>query len=187
MMSMSNMTMTVAEFTRLLEVYGAERTRWPAEARAAAAHLIAADRQARKLLAETEALDRVLERAPVPAAPVEAALAERIIAAAQRSPRIVKLPSARRAAVDTEEAQPVRPNVSAREGGGGWESAPWRAWQLGREVAAAGLLAASLVMGVVIGNTSLPSQLLPGLSDMAGLGLDRDDLVKVALSDEVMQ
>ncbi|HEX5958756.1 MAG TPA: hypothetical protein VFY92_08895 [Hyphomicrobiaceae bacterium] len=184
---MSNMTMTVAEFTRLLEVYGAERTRWPAEARAAAAHLIAVDRQARRLLAEIEALDHVLEHAPVPAAPVEAALAERIIAAAQRSPRVVRLPGARPTPADAAQAQPVGPPVSAQNDGGRQERAPWRAWWHGREVAAAGLLAASLVMGVVIGNTSLPSQLLPGLSDMAGLISDRDDLVKVALSDEVMQ
>jgi hypothetical protein len=43
------------------------------------------------LLGEAEALDRVLERAPLPSLAREAALADRIISAAQRSPRIVRL------------------------------------------------------------------------------------------------
>ncbi len=58
-----------------------------------------ATRKARRLLAEAEALDRVLERAPLPALAIEAALADRIVAAAQRSPRIVKIAAAQAAAV----------------------------------------------------------------------------------------
>ena len=100
MTSMSNMSMTLAELGQLLEVYGADRVRWPADERAAAAQLVARDVEARRLLAEAEALDRVLDSAPVPALAVEAALAERIVAAAQRSPRIVKLEDARPAAPD---------------------------------------------------------------------------------------
>src|SRR5262245_42462473 len=92
---MSNMIMTLDVFAQLLDVYGGERTRWPAEARAAAAHLVARDAEARRLLAEAEALDRVLQSAPVPALAAEAALAERIVVAAQRSPRMVKLADAR--------------------------------------------------------------------------------------------
>jgi hypothetical protein len=41
MTSMSNTSMTLIEFERLLDVYGGDRTRWPMEARAAAAHLVA--------------------------------------------------------------------------------------------------------------------------------------------------
>ena len=48
--------MTIAEFERLLDVYGSDRTRWPVEARASAGHLVARDRAARRLLAEAEAL-----------------------------------------------------------------------------------------------------------------------------------
>jgi len=101
MTSMSNMGMTLAELEQLLDVYGGDRVRWPAEARTGAAQLVARDAGARRLLAEAEALDRVLERAPLPAVTVEAALAERIVAAAQRSPRIVKLEESRPAAVAT--------------------------------------------------------------------------------------
>jgi hypothetical protein len=182
MTSMNTKSMTMAELTRLLDVYGAGRTRWPAEARASAAPLVAADAAARRLLAEAEALDRVLDRAPVPGLQVEVALAERIVAAAQRSPRIVPPPSAQRAA---EEASPVQaaPRGAARlQAPAAGRSRVVRLFS--RQMGAAGVLAASLLAGVVIGSSSLPPQLLPALADMAGLGPDRDSLVKIALYDE---
>src|SRR5712671_4438213 len=89
MTSMSNNTMTIADFERLLDVYGSDRTRWPVEARASAGQLVARDKAARRLLAEAEALDRTLERAPLPSLAGEAALADRILTAARRSPRMV--------------------------------------------------------------------------------------------------
>jgi hypothetical protein len=176
--------MTLAEFERLLDIYGADRMRWPADARAAAAHLAAREAAACRLLAEAEVLDRVLQSAPVPALAVEAALAERIVAAAQRSPRIVKLPSNAPAADDAAPVQAAAmPSDAAgrdpRFGGGGV-----RLWS--RQAGAVGLLAASLAIGVVIGHSNLSPQLLPALADMAGLA-DHDDLVQIALSDEVMQ
>jgi hypothetical protein len=183
MTSTSNTSMTLAEFERLLDVYGADRTRWPADARAAAALLAARDEQASRLLAEAEALNRVLQSAPVPALAVEAALAERIVAAAQRSPRMVKLPAALAAdgAAPLEAAAaPAGAAGKARRLGGG----RMRLWS--REAGAVGLLAASLFVGVVIGHSKLSPQLLPALADMAGLA-DRDALVQIALSDEVMQ
>ena len=91
MTSMSNNTMTIADFERLLDVYGSDRTRWPVEARASAGQLVARDKAARRLLAEAEALDRTLERAPLPSLAEEAALADRILAAARRSPRMVPI------------------------------------------------------------------------------------------------
>lgn len=186
MTSMSNMSMTLAEFERLLDVYGADRARWPAEARAAAAQLVAKDADAQRLLAETEALDRVLQNAPVPALAAEAALAERIVAAAQRSPRMVKLPPAPAGAAPLRAAALPgndigRPRHDARQ------ARPGLRRLLGREAGAAGLLAASLVIGVVIGQSQLPPQVLPALADIAGLSPDRDELVQIALSDEVVQ
>jgi hypothetical protein len=173
--SMTNMSMTLAEFERLLDIYGGERTRWPAEARAAAAHLVSRDAAARRLLAEAEALDRVLERAPSPALAAEAALAERIVAAAQRSPRMVKLP--RPDGVAPLRAMALPAQTTGR-----------RTRRLGlfsKEAGAVGFLAASLVFGVVIGRSELPPQTLMALADMTGLG--GDSLLHIALSDEVMQ
>src|SRR5438046_2498673 len=116
MTNMSNTSMTLADFERLLDVYGGDRTRWPAEARAAAAQLVARDGKARRLLAEAEALDRVLERAPLPALATEAALADRIVAAAQRSPRIVRIAAERGGWAPVPEAAAAQP---AR--GSGWK------------------------------------------------------------------
>jgi hypothetical protein len=186
MTSMSNKSMTMAELARLLDVYGAERTRWPAEARAAAAVLVTSDAHARRLVAEAEALDRLLDRAPLPDVAVEAALAERIVAAAQRSPRIVRPPSNHRVA-EAAPADNAAHRETARLPAKVIERARWGARLGSRELGAAGFLAASLVMGVVIGNASLPPQLLPALADMAGLGHARDSLVKIALYDEENQ
>jgi len=176
MTSMSNTGMTLAEFARLLDVYGGDRTRWPAEARAAAAHLVARDAGARRLLAEAEALDRLLERAPLPALATEAALADRIVAAAQRSPRIATIAGARAAAFGATRrdaaAGAAATTMSVRS----------RPRLLSGGAGAAGLLVASLVIGIVIGRTSLPHQLLPGLADIADLA--PDNLKRVALLEE---
>src|SRR5262245_43896525 len=115
-------TMTLAEFERLLEIYGSDRTRWPVEARASAGQLVARDRAARRPLAEAEALDRALERAPLPTLAQEAAIAERIVAAARRQPRIVP---AARAHADRPGA-PAADNVVRlpRGGMGAWRLRP---------------------------------------------------------------
>ena len=139
------------------------------EARAAAAHLVARDGDAQLLLAETEALDRVLERAPLPALAKEAALADRIVTAAQRSPRMVKIAGAR----SVEPAGPFAARVGRSQ------------LRLSNgKVGAAGLLVASLMFGVVIGRTDLPQQLLPGLAGITGSA--PNDLMRIALADEDM-
>jgi hypothetical protein len=162
MANMSNTGMTLADFERLLDVYGGDRTRWPAEARAAAAQLVAREQRARLLLAEAEALDRVLERAPLPSLASEAALAERIVAAAQRSPRMVRL---------ADGAASVAPSPAVGEGTvvplprvarDGWRPLLYRR-DIGR---AAGLFAASLAVGLLIGLANL-------LPIMDGPALDR--------------
>jgi hypothetical protein len=160
MTDMSNSGMTISEFERLLDVYGGDRTRWPAEARAAAGQLVARDASARRIMAEAEALDRVLERAPLPSLAIEAALAERILAAAQRSPRIVKMQAEKPVSTPQAEREAVN-----RVG-------VWRQGLAFPQVARAAVLAASLVGGVFLGISNLPEQVLPGL---AGLP-DRDAL-----------
>lgn len=156
MTSMSNNGMSLADFERLLDVYGGDRTRWPAEERAAAAQLVARDAKARQVLAEAEALDRVLERAPLPSLSVEAALAERIVAAAQRSPRIVKIAPERSTGKSLQDGHTLP----------SWRS--WRPRLLGGDVRAAGVLAASLVAGIFIGVSNLPQSIVPELADFAG-------------------
>jgi len=157
--------MTIAEFERLLEVYGADRTRWPVEARAGAGQLVARDRAARRLLAEAEALDRVLERAPLPSLAREAELAERIVAAARRSPRMV--PSSRADATRPAPAAAGGGNVVSLSGPqAGSRRLPVRAMG-----GAAGALAASLLLGIYLGLSSLSQGVVPALEQLTGLTL----------------
>jgi hypothetical protein len=158
MTNSANAAMSYADLERLLDVYGADRTRWPVEARANAGHLVARDGAARRLLAEAEALDRVLERAPLPSLVSEAALAERIVAAARRTPRMVRILE-----------RPASPTASSR--GSNiirWPLAKpgWRPLAGSAFGGAASLLAASLALGVFIGLTSLPQRVVPALQDM---------------------
>ena len=173
MTNTSNTSMTLADFERLLDVYGGDRTRWPAEARAAAAQLVARDAKARRTLAEAESLDRVLERAPLPSLAVEAALAERIVAAAQRSPRIVKIAGGQSSVVSLPDGQALPPQRSA-------------SWKLGRlrEVRAATLLAASLMVGIFIGISNVPQSVVPALADLAGTDQGAYSLAQVEPYDE---
>lgn len=131
--------MTMADLERLLDVYGSDRTRWPVDARSGAGQLATRDKAARRLLGEAEALDRVLERAPLPSLAREAALADRIIVAAQRSPRIVHIDDAPAPTAAAENV--IRwPGVRDRS--------QWLRSDAGR---VAGLFAASLLCGIYFG------------------------------------
>jgi len=156
-MTKANNNMTLADFERLLDVYGSDRTRWPVDARAGAGHLVARDRAARRLLIEAEALDRALERAPLASLAREAALADRIAAAAPRSPRIVRFDSSPSAQPPVESEGNVFQLADLR-GRRQWRSTT----VLG---GAASLLAASLAIGVMIGLSSLPQPLAPAAFD----------------------
>lgn len=157
-----NNSMTQGELERLLEVYGSDRTRWPVEARASAGQLVARDKAAARMLAEAEALDRVLERAPLPSLATEAALADRIVEAARRSPRMVRIGGEVPAAAPRRDADVIS---LPRSGAG-------RRW-LGRQSigGAAGVLAASLTIGVFIGLAGMPQGVLPALQEMTGIHL----------------
>jgi hypothetical protein len=165
-MSNASNTMTIAEFERLLDVYGSDRTRWPAEARASAGHLVARDRAARRLLAEAEALDRALERAPLPTLAQEAAIAERIVNAARRTPRIVPAPATR-----TGVAGPAGRSADNVVLFSGLRRQARRLTGRATLGGVAGALAASLVLGVLIGHSNLTQPVLPALEQLTGLTL----------------
>jgi hypothetical protein len=173
MTSLGNHPMTLSDFERLLGVYGSERARWPAEARAGASQLVARDAAARRLLFEAEALDRVLERAPLPSLASEAALAERIVAAAQRSPRIVRM-AGKVGAVASLRAES---GGMARRAAARLESVRWPSFGASEFGRAASLLAACLVLGVLVGVSSLSQPVLPAFAEMTGLALDSNAYV----------
>ncbi|WP_295559268.1 hypothetical protein [uncultured Hyphomicrobium sp.] len=110
----------------VLDRFGADRTRWPAPVRRDFAGLIARDPEAKARLREAEALDRLLDLAPEPEIDTRA-LASRIVAAARAEAQAVPQPRARVA----------------------WASFDRRAVEA--QWPAAGLLAASLVIGAFFG------------------------------------
>ena len=73
--------MTPERLKTLIEAYGADARRWPADERAAAEDLAAALPAARRWLAEARALDAALDA--LPAAAAQAGLANRILAQAR--------------------------------------------------------------------------------------------------------
>lgn len=119
-----------------LEVSGADRTRWPAQERLRFAPLIAQNEEARRLLAETAALDRLLDHAPAPDTGRTAALVDRIVAAAEAE-------GTGSAKVVTFQAAPGK----ARTGRALLRDRTM--WQ------AAALLAASLFVGAFVGTSGL--------------------------------
>jgi hypothetical protein len=148
--------MTIPDLERLLDVYGSDRTRWPVDARSGAGQLATHDKAARRLLGEAEALDRVLERAPLPSLVREAALADRIIAAAQRSPRIVHIDDAPAPAAAVAGENVIR-----------WPGARTRSrWLRSEAGRVAGLFAASLLCGIYFGLSNVAQG---ALEDVAGM------------------
>lgn len=141
--------MTLEEFDELLAVFGSERTRWPLEQRAAAGRLLAQDAQAQHLLAEAQALDRLLDDTHSHTRDLDG-LAQRIVASAQRSPRIVS----------------VSPDVAQRA-----QARASRRYSFTVDSIGVGALvtAASLVLGILIGLSGLPQNVLRPVQQLTGL------------------
>jgi hypothetical protein len=160
---------------RLLDVYGADRTRWPARERLRFASVISEDKVAARMLAEAEALDRLLDAAPLSAGADVDALKDRIMAAALRGGQ-------------------ARPNVVSFGGGGhakGWAGrlhAPAFAARF-REWPAAAVLAASLMFGVVLGSTGTFDSTLRQVASVTGfstMAATTTDTSQLALGDDLL-
>ncbi len=147
-------TLALPEFEHLLDVFGGDRTRWPLGVRASAAALLASDSVARQLLAEAVALDAVLAEGDCDGQADTArlnALASRIMTAAAATPRMAMVNAA---PVSVRNVELIA-NRSSRD-------SLWRA---------ATMLAASLVLGVFVGQSQLGADALPKLAAAAGLSL----------------
>lgn len=154
---------------RLLEVHGADRTRWPARERLQFASVISEDKAAARLLAEAQALDRLLDKAPRPSEAGIDALKERIMAAALRTrePQLTVITGSKPASVRTWPAQWHRPALAARFA----------------ELPAAAVLAASLVLGVMLGSAGTFDATVQEVAQVAGFGSTSDGS-QLALGDE---
>jgi hypothetical protein len=122
-----------------LDTYGADRTRWPAPLRHELSALIAGDAEARKALRDAELFDRLLDSAPQYDASRLENLKTRIAAAAERQPRII-----------STRSETVRPPMLRRYHG-----------------LAATALAASLVLGVLAGQSNVVNAFLGTSSSAA--------------------
>lgn len=148
-------TLRLADLEAALDTYGADRTRWPAPLRHALSGLIASSEEAQKLLDDAERFDRLLDMAPGPSAADLARLSDRIVAAAERQPRMI-----------TSRPAPVEVPRRAREFG----------W-------AAAALAASLVLGILAGQSRLvtsATDLLAGASQTTN-----DSGAQLAFTDDI--
>jgi hypothetical protein len=149
--------LTVTAFEQLLDIYGADRTRWPISERADAVALLATAPLARRLLAEAAAFDETLSRGMAASgqsdAVQQAALSERIMAASTGLPRLASVTPVVRAYVEPAKRDVVHSRVS---------NELWRG---------AAMLAASLMIGVFIGQSQLGAHALPALEALSGVSL----------------
>ncbi|MFN3868510.1 MAG: hypothetical protein ACK4MF_05530 [Hyphomicrobiaceae bacterium] len=143
--------------SRVLEIYGANRSRWPAAERLALSRMLAENPAARRYVHEAELFDALLDEAPVVAASREAALATRIVAAAAGVPQSMEVGGqsavqhvgpARAVAVDGRSARPL--GISPRQPRQGWIVSAPVARSI-RLAPAATLLAAALMVGIFTG------------------------------------
>ena len=143
----------------MLEVYGSDRTRWPADARAGAGQLVARDRAARRLLAEAEAWPRPGARACA-LAHARGGAGDRIAAAAQRSLRIVRF----------QQRADCGAPAASKATCFGFRLARTAAWRSATVLGgAASFLAASLAIGILLGFSSLPQPLAPAFQELSGM------------------
>lgn len=153
-------------FENVLDTFGGDPARWPAENRERLMSLADADAEAGRLLSEARALDGVLAYAAGPPVGSTAALADRIAAAvANTAPGQPAHPERQRdddapAATNTSgvviawprtggERSRVAAQVAALTGSGPQRERVTSGWRT------AALLAASLVIGVFVGTTDL--------------------------------
>ncbi|MDX2157530.1 MAG: hypothetical protein SFW09_13585 [Hyphomicrobiaceae bacterium] len=182
-MTRNQTTMTLQDLEALLDAFGGQPTRWPADRRHMAEALIEALPEARRMLAEACALDQLLSCAPGADVQRSASLADRIVAAAVDGNGAHERRAHPRAAA-TRDSQgegasarvirlPVRkPPLSAAPRSRPLQPRPVHAaaslWQ------AAAALAASLLVGVSIGLTDLAPTRALSLASIADRASDAD-------------
>lgn len=153
---------------RLLEICGADRTRWPARERLRFASLVAEDEASRHLMAEASALDELLDLAPKASTAREHVLKERIVAAALRQ---------------------GHPKFAVVAGSSETSTSGWRRWARRAPAssgwAAGGLLAASLFVGVMLGSAGTFDTAVQGIAEAAGYAT-ADTSSHLALGDEML-
>lgn len=160
-------TAELLDFEQHLDVHGSRSERWAEEARQRFEPLLAKSGRARELLAETRALEQLLDRAPLPDAQRMQSLADRISAAVVAE---VKSSSASASVIDLGARRRLRQPL---------RSFSWKV---------ASALAASLLVGIFIGASPSVTSAVESLATAVGLpsGAESTDLVLIydAAADE---
>lgn len=141
-----------------LDTYGADRTRWPAPLRHDLSALLADSGEARKMLRDAELFDTLLDRAPQYDPSRLDGLKQRIAAAAAQQPRLIMT-----------HPEPVQRAAPRRHQG----------W-------AVTALAASLVLGVLAGQSSVVSSLLGTNSAYASRQVAHADDPDILLDEDML-
>lgn len=153
-----------------LDAYGADRTRWPAPLRLALSGLIAGNSEAQRMLRDAEAFDRLLDQAPQYDQSRLDGLRQRIMATAERQPRVV-----------------TNRSSVARESSG--RPVAW-SWQRRHHGFAATALGASLVLGVFAGQFNLLNSsadvLLGGNANASSTRIAQSDDADVLLDEDLL-
>jgi len=159
----------------LLEVYGADRTRWPARERLRFAGFICENKAAQRLLKEAAALDDLLDRASTVSEDREHALKERIMAAALRSSE-AKLAVVPGGAQKRAMKLPTWMRPAAASLGRGTAR---------HELPAAALLAASLFVGVLLGSAGTFNTTVDEVAEVTGFAT-AGDASQLALGEDIV-
>lgn len=159
-MSTSLPTATLQDLHSVLEIYGADRMRWPAAVRLHLSQVIVSDPLAKQALDEAAALDRLLNKAPEVSVERERALASQIVASAF-SQALVRFDSKLDSPVGAVIAMKPR-SATAHKGF--------------LHQAGAALLAASLVLGIFAGATGQLSSTFDVVAEALGLSDDEPEL-----------
>lgn len=161
----SETPLTLAAFQDMLDAFGADPRRWPADRRAAAQSLLGTSAEARLAVHEARALDAVLSAAPRAPAP-DAATAARIAAVAIGvAPR---QSNTQRSAPQSSKAESNVVALDSRRGavalvGAERDVAVGRRSELWRTATA---LAASLVTGLLIGTFDIAPAAVRNLASL---------------------
>lgn len=153
--------MTLERFAAIMDAYGTSPARWPADERAAAEALLAETPAAQALAAEVAKLDLMLAAASVEAP--SAALVERLMAARPRAAVVAPAPQ--------QDKGFFRRLIEAL-------------WPYGSPVIPSGALAASIMLGVVLGSVADVSVLDMSPANVAAAEMETGErLVALALAD----
>ena len=158
-------TAALGELQTIVDTCGGDRTRWPAAGRLRLAPVIASDKRAREIVAQAHALDRLLDLAPTVPDSRERALASRILAATRPG-----LPVASGASSASAVARASVPSVLAAR----TQAKAMARWPAGA------LLAASLVLGVLVGSSGIATPAVSYIADALGLADEEPELAQLS-------